>query len=145
MFVRFIVFLILWFFITACSESPGKQNENKIKTDTLSVIKTDTVSINRICINDSLNQLANLISGNKSNDSSLLANYFKNVTFLKHCTSFQAKWENFQKTRLQNLIGFQQNEINKEMDSTSVLFYPFSDFYSFRFIFQVPLVIILKY
>jgi hypothetical protein len=42
MFVRFIVFLILWFFITACSESQGKQNENKIKTDTLSVIKTDT-------------------------------------------------------------------------------------------------------
>ena len=126
MFFRYIVFFIFGFLIVSCGESSGKQNENKIKTDTLSVIKTDTVSINRICINDSLNQLANLIAGNKSIDSSLLANYFKNATFLKHCTSFQAKWENFQKTRLQNLIGFQQNEINKEMDSTSVLFYPFS-------------------
>ena len=126
MFFRCIAFFIFGFLIVSCGESSGKQNENKIKTDTLSVIKTDTVSINRICINDSLNQLANLIAGNKSIDSSLLVNYFKNATFLKHCTSFQAKWENFQKTRLQNLIGFQQNEINKEMDSTSVLFYPFS-------------------
>ncbi len=79
-----------------------------------------------MCINDSLNQLANLIAGNNANDTSLLANYFQNSTFKKHSVSFQSKWENFEKSRMQNLIKFQQNELNKEMDSAKVLFYPFS-------------------
>lgn len=126
MLIRFIIFFFLGFLIISCNDNSGEKIENEIKTDSLSVKKTDTISINKICINDSLNQLANLIAGNKSNDSSVLANFFRNKTFVKHNASFQQKWENFQKTRLQNLISFQQNEITKEMDSTSVLFYPFS-------------------
>ena len=43
MFFRCIAFFIFGFLIVSCGESSEKQNENKIKTDTLSVIKTDTV------------------------------------------------------------------------------------------------------
>lgn len=118
--------LLLSFILTSCSNSSNNQQENKIKKDTLSTLKVDTVILNTNCINDSLNQLACLIAGNPGNDTNLLKSYFTHSTFTQHRTSFQSKWESFEKTRLQNLIQFQQNEIKKEMDSSSVLFYPFS-------------------
>ena len=84
-----------------------KDSAKKVVSDS-SILKTNLSP----CINDSLNALANLMSG--ISDSNAIYNYVQSTgSFKSFSANFNKRWISFDSTRLTNLRTFRENEISK--------------------------------
>ncbi len=85
----------------------------------------EAVIIPEIVINDTLNALANIMSGIA--DTSSIYKYVQNTSdFKSFSKNFDKRWRTYDSTRLMNLRKFKENEISKIVKPQSTLFYPFS-------------------
>jgi len=90
------------------------------KNDSLSMVKTMELPVN-----DSLNAIANLMSGIV--DDSPIYQYVQSTSdFKMFSKNFDKRWMKYDSTRLMNLKKFKENEISKVVKSQTTLFYPFS-------------------
>ena len=120
------VLLVVSLVLNACSESSVNQDvvlKNAGRIDTIIIKRTDEK--NSLSIDDSLNALANLMSGIK--DSNSMYDFIKSSEdFNEFSKNFDKRWTTFDSTRLSDLRKFRNNEISKLINSQSTLFYPFS-------------------
>jgi len=115
--------------ISSCQTS-SDQTESKPKTvlhkDSVASEAIDSLALKPMpCANDSLNAIANVMSGIA--DSSMV---YKDVqhssSFQTFSANFNKRWMSFDSSRLTNLSTFRENEISKVVKKQSTLFYPFS-------------------
>lgn len=97
---------------TVVKEEP-KVDSNKIEAPT------------KVCVNDSLNALANIMSG-ITDTVNVLKFVKESVAFRSFSKSFDKRWLTYDSTRLTLLRNFRANEISKVVKKQSTLFYPFS-------------------
>jgi hypothetical protein len=77
------------------------------------------------CTNDSLNALANVMSGIA--DSNSVYDYIQSSSDFKAFNkNFDKRWMAFDSSRLTHLANFRDNEISKVVKTQPTLFYPFS-------------------
>src|ERR1700752_3742704 len=90
--------------------------------------KVDSTKIEeptKICVNDSLNALANIMSG--IIDTTDVLKFVKlSPAYRTFSKSFDKRWMAYDSTRLTLLRNFRTNEISKVVKKQSTLFYPFS-------------------
>ena len=120
------VLLVVSLVLNGCSESSVNQDvvlKNDGRIDTIIIKRTDEK--NGLSIDDSLNAMANLMSGIK--DSNSMYDFIKSSEdFNEFSKNFDKRWTTFDSTRLSDLRKFRNNEISKLINSQSTLFYPFS-------------------
>lgn len=90
--------------------------------------KVDTVSkevATKICVNDSLNALANIMSG-ITDTTDVLEFVKQSPAYKAFSRSFDKRWIAYDSSRLSLLRNFRTNEISKVVKKQSTLFYPFS-------------------
>lgn len=121
-------YLFLALLLAGCtSEGVRQASEKPASKDSLAVVavQKEELPAPLPAINDSLNAIAKLITGTCSDCPA-----YKAVTGSKHYTEFSAafskRWHEFDSTRIQQLKGFRENELAKEIKPEPNLFYPFS-------------------
>ena len=131
MYKSFISILIVALSLSACQTSSEKTEDVKtIVADKDSLVNTisDSLSLTTNlspCINDSLNALANLMSGIA--DTNSIYSYVQGAgSFKSFSANFNKRWMSYDSTRLKNLHKFRENEISKVVKKQTTLFYPFS-------------------
>jgi len=77
-------------------------------------------------INDTLNELANLISGNKDYTFNYFTKFSAEKSFVNFSNDFTKRWKKFDSTRLNIIKNFADTTLVKELTPTENLFYPFS-------------------
>lgn len=130
--IKFLFLLLLSSFVFfSCNETPASNSTDSKNQISEKVAKlNDSTQTNRshsiFCKNDSLNELAFLISGKKTDTTIVLTSFLKNYTFTKHSENFETKWSAFEKKRMIELRNFQKSELSNVVSKTETLFYPFS-------------------
>lgn len=120
-------------FIVGCSSSTS-ENHTEVKKDSVKVesvaetLVDDSLQMAKtimLPINDSLNAIANIMSGIA--DESPIYQYVQSkVDFKAFSKNFDRRWMKYDSTRLMNLKKFRENEISKVVKPQATLFYPFS-------------------
>lgn len=119
--------------VVACTPTPSEKT-GELKIDSAKVGKVvqemtkDTVEKEQPlvpCQNDSLNSLADLMSGIADN-SSVYEGIQASSDFKAFSQNFDKRWMNFDSTRLTSLRAFRDNELSKILKAPKTLFYPFS-------------------
>lgn len=118
--------------LMACSSSNTEKETQVLKDST--IVKAPSTSVNDSlptatittnCDNDSLNAVADIMSGIA--DSSPVLGYIqKSSDFKVFSKNFDKRWKSFDSTRLNNLRKFKDIEISKIVKTQPTLFYPFS-------------------
>lgn len=115
----------------SCStEQPKEKTEPVVVKDTVVKVepKQDTVEpieSTIVCANDSLNSLANIMSG--LTDTSNYLKFVKSSSDYKAFSkNFEKKWRTYDSTRLFKLRNFREQELSKVVSKQKTLFYPFS-------------------
>lgn len=127
--------LLLGILITAfsCSQAPevgtGELNKDTVMPEIVVEKAIDDSLENAralaLPINDSLNALADIMSGIA--DSSSIYQFVQSSSDFKiFSKNFDKRWKAYDSTRLTNLKVFKVNEIEKVVKPQSTLFYPFS-------------------
>ncbi len=118
--------------LMACSSS-NHEKETLIQKDS-TIVGAPLTSVNDSlpkatittnCHNDSLNAVADIMSG-IADSSSVLGYIQKSSDFKVFSKNFDKRWKTFDSTRLNNLRKFKDTEISKIVKTQSTLFYPFS-------------------
>jgi len=125
------------FVITACvigCSPTSTEKTGELKKDTIMpqiVVEkerkdsVESVIVPELMINDTLNALADIMSG--ITDTSSIYKYVQNTPdFRSFSKNFDKRWKTYDSTRLMNLRKFKENEISKVVKPQSTLFYPFS-------------------
>lgn len=129
---KFIFSVLLLSIISSCENKPIAREGEVTKTDTTTakttaVIDTlkpiENVSLPRI--NDSLNDLANFISGNASYNFKLFSDFRKKSGFTNFSSQFSKRWISFDSTKLLPIKNFVATEFATH-GTTNNVFYPFS-------------------
>ncbi|MCF8423773.1 MAG: hypothetical protein K9H41_05470 [Bacteroidia bacterium] len=121
-------------FVVGCS-STASEKTSELKKDTINNESEDSKGtvdslqeINAIStapINDTLNAIANIMSGIA--DSSSIYKFIQATSDFKlFSKNFDKRWMAFDSSRLTNLRNFKANEISKVVKIQPTLFYPFS-------------------
>jgi hypothetical protein len=119
--------------LMACTSSNHEKETHELKDstavkDTLTILLDDSLQVATIttnCHNDSLNAVADIMSGIA--DSSPVLGYIqKSSDFKVFSKNFDKRWMSFDSTRLNNLRKFKDTEISKIVKTQPTLFYPFS-------------------
>lgn len=119
--------------LMACTPS-STEKTGELLLDTAKAVKVvenmlaDTTSKEvplTACENDSLNSIANLMSG-ISDSNSVFAGIQASSDFQAFSKNFDKRWMNFDSSRLTSLRTFRENELAKIVKTSSTLFYPFS-------------------
>lgn len=121
------VILLLAFALGSCS-SPGGEHKTEGSTlQPIDTLKADPVATQEkvVKINDSLNEMALLISGQAS-PSDLYREARTKQEYLDFSESFSKKWNDFDSTRMRKLKEFRDKELMKEDGYEKTVFYPFS-------------------
>jgi hypothetical protein len=125
----FLSIFAITLIISGCQTQPD-QTASTPKTvlnkDSVANKTTDSLILkHEPCENDSLNAIANVMSG--IGDSSMV---YKDVqhssSFQLFSANFNKRWMSFDSSRLTNLRSFRENEIAKVVKKQTTLFYPFS-------------------
>lgn len=131
MYKSFILILLVALTFSACHTNSEKTEEVKIivsdKDSATQIVSDSSILKTNLspCINDTLNALANLMSGIA--DSNVIYNYVQTTgSFKSFSSNFNKRWISFDSTRLTNLRTFRENEISKVVKKQTTLFYPFS-------------------
>lgn len=134
-----IFVLCLLAFACSCTNS-GTTKNNTNNSDSIVIKETTTndsltvepVKIDSTIIettykiNDSLNDIANIIAGNLKNTNSEFSYLLKNKDYLNYTSNFNNRWIKYDTTRLERLKLFQQKVLSKNTKPAKTLFYPFS-------------------
>ncbi len=123
--------LILVIILTGCGDKVETKETEIVKKDTVKKISADTLNddLNTVIlpkINDTLNELANLISGNKDYTFNYFTKFSTEKSFINFSNDFKKRWKNFDSTRLNTIKNFADTTLAKELTPTVNLFYPFS-------------------
>lgn len=115
--------------LVSCSTETVHKEEVAVKdTVVKEEPKVDSTKIEepiKKCVNDSLNALANIMSG--ITDSTDVLKFVKTSSAFKSFSKgFDKRWMAYDSTRLTLLRNFRTNEISKVVKKQSTLFYPFS-------------------
>jgi hypothetical protein len=126
-------YLILLLLLGACSTNQTHESnkaaelEPVVKIDSAQQI-IDTVNVSEKIslpqINDSLNAIAQVISGSYS--GSLYSEITASKSYNDFSEAFTKRWNDFDSSRIQLLTQFRENELDKNIQSEPNLFYPFS-------------------
>ena len=124
-------YLVLLILVVGCTTKQNRSEGVSIsdiqKVDTTALTK-DSTTIGEIEtkleVNDSLNAVAQLISGQYK--GSFYPKVLGNKYYTEFSEKFSKRWMNFDSTRIQKLIEFRENELKKQIINESTLFYPFS-------------------
>jgi hypothetical protein len=117
----------------ACTPTPNEKT-GELKIDSAKVEKVVTemtkdtlpkVEPLVACNNDSLNALADLMSG-IADSNSVYAEIQSSSDFKAFSQNFDKRWMNFDSTRLTSLRTFRDKELSQVVKTPSTLFYPFS-------------------
>lgn len=125
----FLSIFAITLIISGCQTQPDQTASTpKTVLNKVSVANKTTDSLTlklEPCENDSLNAIANVMSGIV--DSSMV---YKDVqhssSFQLFSANFNKRWMSFDSSRLTNLRSFRENEIAKVVKKQTTLFYPFS-------------------
>ena len=93
--------------------------------DTISVKDSSATQVTLPTINDTLNELANFISGNSSEQSVLFKEFKKKSAYTSFSTQFSKRWMNFDSTKLLPIKNFVGSEFSTHGKGSNI-FYPFS-------------------
>jgi hypothetical protein len=123
-----IISLIIFF---ACNGSTPKEVVINTKDSSIKdSVKPDSSSIPKVItptavINDSLDEIATIIAGMKDQSERFKATT-QSAAYQSFYKTFNARWINFDSTRLAKLKEFRSTELDKLVPAQSTLFYPFS-------------------
>lgn len=120
--------------LIACSSSNNEKGNQLLKDSSIvkevpltqkndSILTTTNITTN--CVNDSLNAVANIMSG-ITDSNSTLDFIQKSNDFKVFSKNFDKRWMAFDSSRLNNLRKFKETEISKIVKTQPTLFYPFS-------------------
>ena len=109
---------------TSTTETKTQTTDKKdtVTTPTKDSVKAETTTN---CMNDSLNAVANIMSG-ISDSNSLFKDIQSSSDFKVFSKNFDKRWMSFDSSRLSNLRKFKDEEISKIVKTQPTLFYPFS-------------------
>ncbi len=118
--------------LMACSSSNQEKQTTLLKDSTVVkdslTILNDSLQLSKKttnCYNDSLNAVADIMSG--ITDSNSVLDYIqKSRDFKVFSKNFDKRWMSFDSSRLSNLRKFKDTEISKIVKTQPTLFYPFS-------------------
>lgn len=114
--------------LSACSEDTT-QKETVVKKDTVvvkqSVDSSDVKEPETLCTNDSLNAMADIMSG-ITDSNSIFKHIQFSTDFRNFHKTFDKRWQTFDSARLTNLKQFREQELSKIVKKQTTLFYPFS-------------------
>lgn len=127
-----VMYVLIAVVAVSCNQTSTEKKEST-HVDTISSkdssIVTDSNSTNSkpnyVCNNDSLNALANIMSGIEDANSQFKFIQDRN-DFKVFSKNFDKRWSSFDSSRLTSLRQFKENEISKIVKPQSTLFYPFS-------------------
>ncbi|MCC6181601.1 MAG: hypothetical protein IT237_07190 [Bacteroidia bacterium] len=129
---QFITIMSLCCLCACTTEQSQQQIDNKATTTQASEVKDSIVVKEELPetkksfeIDDSLNALANIISG-IDDDNNMFDFVKKSEDFKDFSKSFSKRWKSYDTTRIARLKNFRENEISKIVSNQSTLFYPFS-------------------
>ena len=115
--------------LIACNTSTTEtKTQTTVKKDTVVIPSKDSLKIESTttnCTNDSLNAVANIMSG-ISDSNPLFKDIQNSSDFKVFSKNFDKRWMSFDSSRLSNLRKFKDEEISKIVKTQSTLFYPFS-------------------
>ncbi len=119
--------------LMACSTSNHEKGTHLLKDSTSAKEVTSTYVNDTIqkytattnCANDSLNAVANIMSG-ISDSNHLFKDIQSSNDFKVFSKNFDKRWMSFDSSRLSNLRRFKDEEISKIVKTQPTLFYPFS-------------------
>ncbi len=129
MFKTITTSLALVFTLSGCNTTSKDQEQKKVTIDSVAVKQEslkDSVIAESICVSDSLNAIANIISGIK--DSTLVPYSYIQFSsdFKAFSKNFDKRWMAFDSSRLANLKLFKEKEVSQVIKPQATLFYPFS-------------------
>jgi|GEM_PF-4726935 len=114
--------------LVSCNDHTTKKETEKKKDTVVVETQSDTTVVaepETICVNDSLNAMANVMSGIM--DSNIVFKHIQNSTDFKNFNkTFEKRWQTFDSARLTNLKKFRETELSKIVKKQTTLFYPFS-------------------
>ncbi len=125
--------ILLISILFGCSPTPSEKTGDLKRDTTLPEIVVEKVKNDsleklaelRPCVNDSLNAIADIMSGIA--DSNSVYDYIQSSSDFKAFNkNFDKRWMSFDSSRLTNLRTFKENEISKIVKTQPTLFYPFS-------------------
>lgn len=125
----FVFFLLV--FLISC-ETKTSQNESVVNKDSFKAVDTLAIEKDSIkfypqfCKNDSLNELACIISGIAIEKPLFYPEVFQKKSFLEFSQNFSRKWIDYDTTRRSLLQNFSRTEIAAHVGQSGTLFYPFS-------------------
>lgn len=133
MFKNIRVFVVAVCFIIGCSPTVSDKTGELTKDSILPKIvvekkvndSIENIKANDVLMNDTLNALADIMSG--ISDSNSIFKYVRITSDFKLFNkNFEKRWKTYDSTRLINLRAFKENEISKLVKPQMTLFYPFS-------------------
>ncbi len=125
--------IVLSVVLAACSPTRDEKT-GELKIDTAKVKKVVKEMTNDsakkmeplvACNNDSLNAIADLMSG-LADSNSIYGDIQSSSDFKAFSQNFDKRWMKFDSARLTNLRTFRENELSQVVKEPSTLFYPFS-------------------
>ena len=125
--------LIVLVFLFGCSPTESEKTGELVKENTVPKMVVEKATkdslekakANEIPINDSLNALADIMSG--ITDTNSIYEYIQVTSdFKSFSKNFDKRWHVYDSTRLNNLRKFKENEISIIVKPQTTLFYPFS-------------------
>ncbi|MFN5183384.1 MAG: hypothetical protein ACK5D5_10225 [Bacteroidota bacterium] len=120
--------------ILLCCGTKPQENNNENK-DSISKLITDTVAnaakdtnavVSALPKNDSLDEMAKIISGIKDENAKVLSQVFKKKAFINYSNLFETSWKKFDSLRAPQVENFRSKKLNPIVGKTNTLFYPFS-------------------
>ncbi|MCD6067502.1 MAG: hypothetical protein K0S33_2328 [Bacteroidetes bacterium] len=112
---------------------------NETKTEKQAVTNTDTIPKKDTvdgfvetaatfvpCANDSMKELAMIISGKNYEGAKVLPKFFASADFKVFAENFDKKWNSYDTSRIKRLVEFREKELVPNVGTTKKLFYPFS-------------------
>jgi hypothetical protein len=126
---KIIFSLITITVLNSCENKDVETKKESLKVDTTKVAEVShTPTVETVVlpkINDTLNDLANFISGNATYNYNLFSEYRKKMGFTNFSSSFSKRWISFDSTKLLPIKNFVAGEFATH-GKTKNLFYPFS-------------------
>lgn len=96
------------------------------KTVSVTASKEDSMSVDALCTNDSLNAMANIMAGIKDSTYNMYHHIQSSGDFGLFSKHFDDRWHAFDSSRLAYLKWFREKEMTQVIKAQSILFYPFS-------------------
>ncbi len=126
-----ITTLLLTVGLVGCDNKTENKDTQIVVKDTVKAPIKDTLvpDVKEVTIpklNDTLNELANLISGNKEYGFSTFKKFSNENSFVNFSNDFTKRWNKFDSTRLKVIKNFAETTLINELAKTEHLFYPFS-------------------